>query len=202
MNKVILDACCGSRMCWYDPENPAAVFMDNRELEALLCDGRLLCVRPDIVGDFRNMPFPCCSFRLVVFDPPHLLRAGENSWLAKKYGRLDKLTWRDDLRQGFRECFRVLKPYGVLVFKWNEQQVKLNEVVKLAPMPPLFGQRAGKTHWLVFMKPMPEALEHLGMDEEQAQETVCALEDVIHDLVHGETHAPSQVLQSRDFDIE
>ena len=35
MAKVVLDACCGSRMCWYDPENPAAVFMDNRELEAL-----------------------------------------------------------------------------------------------------------------------------------------------------------------------
>lgn len=49
---------------------------------------------------------------------------------------------------------------------------------------------------------VPEALGHPGMDEEQAQETVCALEDVVHDLVHGKTHAPSQVLQSRDFDIE
>ena len=23
----------------------------------------------------------------------------------------------------FRECFRVLKPYGVLIFKWNEVQI-------------------------------------------------------------------------------
>lgn len=176
--------------------------MDCRELETELCDGRKLVIRPDVVGDFRAMPFADCSFRLVVFDPPHLRWCGEGSWMKAKYGQLNRETWQDDLRRGFAECFRVLMPHGVLVFKWNERQVKLNEVVKLAPMPPLFGQRAGKTHWLVFMKPMPEALEHPGMDEEQAQETVCALENVVHDLVHGKTHAPSQVLQSRDFDIE
>ncbi|MBR5890180.1 MAG: class I SAM-dependent methyltransferase [Akkermansia sp.] len=202
MSKVILDACCGSRMCWFDKEHPAAVYMDCRELETELCDGRKLVIRPDVVGDFRAMPFADCSFRLVVFDPPHLRWCGEGSWMKAKYGQLNRETWQDDLRRGFAECFRVLMPHGVLVFKWNERQVKLNEVVKLAPMPPLFGQRAGKTHWLVFMKPMPEALEHPGMDEEQAQETVCALENVVHDLVHGKTHAPSQVLQSRDFDIE
>jgi len=152
MSKVILDACCGSRMFWFDKVHPAAVFMDNRELETELCDGRKLVIRPDVVGDFRAMPFADGSFRLVVFDPPHLLNAGESSWLVKKYGRLDKNTWRDDLRQGFRECFRVLMPAGVLVFKWNECQVKLREVVKLSPLAPLFGQRSGKTHWLVFIK--------------------------------------------------
>lgn len=28
MGKPILDACCGSRMFWYDKDNPAVVFMD------------------------------------------------------------------------------------------------------------------------------------------------------------------------------
>ncbi len=150
--KCILDACCGSRMMWFDKENPHAVYMDCRELEETLCDGRRLVIRPDVVGDFRAMPFEDGAFRLVVFDPPHLLRAGEKSWLHKKYGKLDPKAWRDDLRRGFAECFRVLGAHGVLVFKWNEDQVKIGEVLALAPEAPLFGQRAGKTHWLVFMK--------------------------------------------------
>ena len=153
MGKAVLDACCGSRMFWFDKSHPAVVYMDNRELEDVLCDGRKLMVRPDVVGDFREMPFADGSFRLVVFDPPHLLRAGAKSWLARKYGTLNRDTWQDDLRLGFAECFRVLKPEGVLVFKWNEEQVKIGEVLKLTQMRPLFGQRAGKTHFLVFMKP-------------------------------------------------
>ena len=69
-----------------------------------------------------------------------------------EYGKLNKETWRDDLKQGFDECFRVLEPGGFLIFKWNEDQVKVTEVAKLFPVQPLFGQRGGKTHWLVFMK--------------------------------------------------
>lgn len=152
--KNVLDACCGGRMFWFDKEDPRAVFMDNRTLETSLCDGRKLSINPDVVGDFRDIPFPDNHFRLVVFDPPHLLRAGENSWIAKKYGKLNRETWRDDLRAGFCECFRVLEPGGILIFKWNENQVNVAEVAKLFPVQPLFGQRGGKTHWLVFMKAM------------------------------------------------
>jgi hypothetical protein len=50
----------------------------------------------------------------------------------------------------------VLDADGVLVFKWNETQVKVAEVLALAPHQPLFGHptgRKGLTHWLVFMKP-------------------------------------------------
>ena len=151
MNKI-LDACCGSRMFWFDRENQNVVFMDNRQCCKTLCDGRTLNIDPDVIGDFRNIPFEDGSFRMVVFDPPHLVRAGENSWLAQKYGKLDKETWRDDLKQGFNECFRVLAPNGFLIFKWNEDQIKVTEVSKLFPVQPLFGQRGGKTHWLVFMK--------------------------------------------------
>lgn len=150
--KNILDACCGSRMFWFDRENENAVFMDNRELETTLCDGRKLVIKPDVIGDFRNIPFPDGSFRMVVFDPPHLIHAGENSWLAKKYGKLEQSTWKEDLRRGFSECFRVLEENGILVFKWNEDQIRICDVVKLTPIQPLFGQRSGKTHWLVFMK--------------------------------------------------
>ena len=34
------------------------------------------------------------------------------------------------MKAGFDECMRVLEPDGVLVFKWNEDQIKLNEVLK------------------------------------------------------------------------
>lgn len=150
--KAILDACCGSRMFWFDRRHPDVVFMDRREETHMLCDGRTLEIKPDVVGDFRKMPFNDGAFRLVVFDPPHLIHAGESSWLAKKYGKLDQKTWRENLKSGFRECFRVLEPGGILVFKWCEDQVSTAEVLKLASHEPLFGHRRGKTVFLVFMK--------------------------------------------------
>ena len=151
MNKPVLDVCCGSRMFWFNKENPDVVFMDNRELEEILCDGRKLIIKPDILADFRNIPYPDGTFKLVVFDPPHLIRAGKNSWLAKKYGVL-AATWEQDIKQGFDECMRVLADYGILVFKWDEEQIKLQEILKLIENKPLFGNRRSKTHWMVFMK--------------------------------------------------
>lgn len=150
--KKILDACCGSKMFWFDKENENTVFMDNRYYEDTLCDGRTLKINPDIIADFRHMPFENESFYLVVFDPPHLLKAGENSWLAKKYGKLNPETWKSDLKKGFNECMRVLKPNGALIFKWNEEQIKLNEILATIDFKPLFGNKRAKTHWLVFMK--------------------------------------------------
>ncbi|MFF5994826.1 class I SAM-dependent methyltransferase [Lysinibacillus sp. KU-BSD001] len=139
-------------MFWFDKENGDTVFMDQRELETELCDGRKLIVKPDIIGDFRDMPFPNESFYLVVFDPPHLIRVGDNSWLAKKYGKLDEHTWQEDITKGFAECMRVLKTNGTLIFKWNEEQISLKDILKCFNKKPLFGNKRSKTHWLVFMK--------------------------------------------------
>lgn len=151
LDKPILDACCGSRMFWFNKKNDKVVYMDNRQLEDTLCDGRKLEVNPDVIADFRDIPYPDKSFKLVVFDPPHLVKAGENSWLAKKYGKLSD-TWKEDINQGFNECMRVLDDYGVLIFKWNEDQVKLKDVLKAIGQEPLFGNKRSKTHWLTFMK--------------------------------------------------
>ena len=141
----ILDACCGSRMFWFDKKNKNTVFMDNRKFEDVLCDGRKLEVNPDVIVDFSKIPYPNCHFHLVVFDPPHLIRAGENSWVAKKYGKLNTDTWKSDLKLGFIECMRVLKPNGVLIFKWNEEQIKLKDVLEVVGYRPLFGNRRSKT---------------------------------------------------------
>lgn len=147
----ILDACCGSRMFWFEKNNENVVYMDNRQLSDTLCDGRKLEVNPDLVADFRSIPFPDSTFYLVVFDPPHLVKVGGGSWLAKKYGILGQ-DWRTDISQGFKECMRVLKPNGTLIFKWNEDQIKLAELIKVIGLKPLFGNRRSKTHWLVYMK--------------------------------------------------
>lgn len=158
----ILDPCCGSRMFWFDKHHQDALFGDCRSETMTVTDRshanangtRELRIEPDTLLDFRSLPFKADSFSLVVFDPPHLVRAGAKSWLAAKYGKLSD-NWREDIRQGFAECYRVLSPDGVLIFKWNETQVKLGEVLKLAPLPPLFGHTSGRkglTHWLVFMK--------------------------------------------------
>lgn len=147
----ILDACCGSRMFWYDRENKHTIYQDNRELNTTLCDGRKLEIKPDTFGDFRKMDYADNTFDLVVFDPPHLNKAGKNSWLAQKYGVLAD-NWQEDIKAGFEECFRVLRPFGTLVFKWNEVQIPFSEVVKLAPEEPLFGDKRVNTRWVVFCK--------------------------------------------------
>lgn len=160
---VVLDPCCGSRMMWFDKQDQRCLFGDRRAETISVTDNscgnasvqRSISIDPDALLDFRALPFGDGSFSLVAFDPPHLVHAGPRSWLAAKYGRLGA-DWRDDLRAGFAECFRVLDADGVLVFKWNETQVKTREVLALTPHKPLFGQvsgRSGMTHWLVFMKP-------------------------------------------------
>lgn len=152
---------------WLDKKNQGVLFGDIRREVVTVMDRshgfeagtRTLRIEPDQLMDFRALPFADETFRLIAFDPPHLERAGQKSWMAAKYGKLGP-TWRDDLREGFAECFRVLEPEGILVFKWNETHVKLNEVLSLTPERPLFGQVAGRrrmTHWLVFMKPTPSA---------------------------------------------
>lgn len=157
----ILDACCGSRMFWFDKQNADALFIDNRSERHELADAssaggtRSLIIDPDMVADFTALPFADATFPLVVFDPPHLVQNGRNGWLAKKYGKL-ATDWRDVIRAGFAECFRVLREDGTLVFKWNEHEIPVSQVLALTDVQPLFGNRCGKTaksHWLVFMKP-------------------------------------------------
>ena len=162
LNKKVLDPCCGSRMFYFDRNNPHVVFGDIRQVRLNLTDRskgnasgtRELVVEPDFLMDFRSLPYRDNSFRLVTFDPPHLIRAGAKSWLAAKYGKLSE-DWREDLKLGFSECFRVLSTEGVLIFKWNETQIKVREILQLTDKKPLLGHvsgRKGLTHWIVFLK--------------------------------------------------
>ena len=161
-NKPILDACCGSRMFWRDHHNPNVLYCDNRILkcEAIWTsyDGnskRYCEVLPDIKCDFTALPFADNSFVHVVFDPPHLLHVGENAWMAKKYGKLPNGKWREMIHDGFSECWRVLKPSGTLIFKWNQNDIDFEEVFRVIGREPLYGHICGKsknTMWAAFVK--------------------------------------------------
>jgi SAM-dependent methyltransferase len=132
--KLILDPASSMRSFYFDKKDPRVLFGDIREDEThLLTNGQTIKIKPDEVMDFRAIPYPDESFQAVIFDPPHMLRLSEKSWMRKKYGVLDSENWRDDITKGFAECFRVLKTNGTLVFKWNEVSIPLKEVLGLTP---------------------------------------------------------------------
>lgn len=158
-NKFILDACCGGRCFWFDKNQKNTLYLDNRKEEKGFAPQRPnFEINPDVVGDFTDLKYPDRSFKLVVWDPPHIVRIGNKSWMSQRYGMLGK-DWKNVLKAGFEECYRVLEDHGVLIFKWSEPEISVKTVLGLFHTKPLFGHttgRAGKTKWMCFMK-IPEA---------------------------------------------
>lgn len=175
----VLDACCGSRMFWFDKRDPRALFVDKRRESHTLPDisskggSRELVVDPELQCDFTALPFPDASFPLVVFDPPHFERNGSSGWVGLKYGTL-KGDWREMLRAGFAECFRVIKPDGTLIFKWCDDEIPVSQILALTPERPLFGHKSGKqqkTHWIAFIKHNAELCQPCPPSTPPRQET-------------------------------
>lgn len=146
---------------WFNKNHPNTLYVDERVLNK----GQFVLrpnfeIKPDIVASFTELPLPDKSFHLVVFDPPHTIRQckkdkKDKGIIALRYGRLMFSEWEKTLELGFRECWRVLKRNGTLVFKWAESDKKIDDIKHLFPSEPLFGSRVGKTnktHWLVFFK--------------------------------------------------
>ena len=48
-------------------------------------------------------------------------------------------------KKGFDECMRVLDKSGVLIFKWNEEQIKLKQILDLIDYRPLIGNKEKKS---------------------------------------------------------
>ena len=110
----VLDPCSGSRMMWFDRGHPDAVFGDRRSETLTVTDRshgkqdgtRTLTVCPDMLMDFRALPFPEASFRLVAFDPPHLVR-GENEYGNARTKNRPGSIWRCiERRQDVRDSFQ------------------------------------------------------------------------------------------------
>lgn len=169
VDEEILDATCGGRSIWLDGQKHRSdtLYIDKREEPPgfLGQDGRTYSVQPDEIMDHRDLPYADGSFNLVVFDPPHkILSDGMESLtgiMNKAYGALKAETWQEDLRAGFDELFRVLKPGGVLVFKFADSAADFDEVLEFAPVDPLFGttttqRKDTENRFYVFYKPEVE----------------------------------------------
>ncbi len=142
-------------MFYFDKNHPNVLYGDIRYETVEMKDRariRTLEVFPQHKLDFRNIPYPDNYFKFVVFDPPHLLKIGQNSWLRKKYGRLDEKTWREDVAKGLSECLRVVERGAVVAMKWSERDIKTVDLIKILPQRPTFGDKSGSTRWLFFVK--------------------------------------------------
>jgi SAM-dependent methyltransferase len=154
---LVLDVCCGSRAMWFDRKDDRAVYLDRRRetvTEILPTRNQKVVIDPDMVAEFTSLPFVDECFHLVVMDPPHVQREKPLGNITKRYGCLNG-DWRRMLRDGFSECFRVLKPGGTFIFKWSSVQFPLKDILELTPEKPLFGHQSGKrmnTHWVAFIK--------------------------------------------------
>lgn len=154
--KKVLDVCCGTKGMWFDKNDKRALYLDKRRefhSNEYPSGKKEMFINPDIIGDFTKILLPDESFWHIVFDPPHIKRnkLGE---ITKRYGNLEG-DWREMIRKGFKECFRVLKPNGTLIFKWSEVQFPIKEILKLTEQKPLYGHKSGKkmnTHWICFIK--------------------------------------------------
>ena len=146
---------CGGRTIWFQKNHPSCLYIDNRvEHKGFIKERPNFEVKPDMFMDFTQLGFKDNTFKLVCWDPPHLIRIGKTSWMYKKYSKLEH-GFEETIRKGFKEAFRVLEDYGVLIFKWNERDVPLSKILSLSEIKPLFGHTTGSkslTHWITFMK--------------------------------------------------
>ena len=127
----ILDACCGTRMFWLQKHNADVTYIDIRPE-----------VSPDIVMDCRYTSFPDSTFDLIFFDPPHR-KFGLSSIMAHKYGSILLSEARSLVRDAFVEFDRILKPGGLVWFKWSGSEIQ--DMAKVQDrFIPLMGQNLNK----------------------------------------------------------
>jgi SAM-dependent methyltransferase len=144
---------------WFDKEHSDTLYIDIREVDPGTSAHRPnWSVEPDMVADYRNLPFKDEKFELIVWDIPHKIKH-DSGQICLKYSFLGE-NWEEDTAQGFKEVWRCLKPGGVLIFKWNDLDVKVSEMLALFDREPLFGTRTKKgvnnTYWILFKKHLSE----------------------------------------------
>ena len=154
-DKYICDVCCGGRMMWFDKNNKNTIYCDIRELEkgSIQYCPNWEC-KPDVICDYKDLPFDDKKFKLIVWDIPHIIKE-TNGIISKKYGSLGN-NWKDDTTKAFKEIWRCLDDYGVLIFKYNDINISVSEMLKCFDKKALFGTRTKKavnsTFFIVFMK--------------------------------------------------
>ena len=112
-----------------------------------------------VEANVLDIPFDNGYFDVIIFDQPHIIRPKgyEKSHMINEYGWLNRTTYKQDLKKGLKELFRVLKPKGLLIFKWcdNRKETDIKMILKLFPYPPICGTKTGTSnnnHWICFLK--------------------------------------------------
>lgn len=147
MSYKILDATCGYRGIWYQKNHPLVTWMDARKGKFISYqnpkDKRIYRVNPDVVSEWKDAPFEKETFDMIVFDPPHLVRKRETkeSRMMIQYGYLYEKNYKQVLKEGIKKLFDVLKQEGVFIFKWDETDKSINEILPLFPFKPLFSNK-------------------------------------------------------------
>jgi len=161
----ILDATAGSKMMWYEKNHPLVTYLDSRK-------GKIsyqypnspkkvtIKINPDVVADWtKTIPFDDGEFDVVLFDPPHIIQSSNKGIMAMKFTVLSPDDWKQTLKKGIDELFRVLKPNGMFILKWCESCKSVDEVIKLFSYPAVFGtnqrskrKNSGDICWVCFLK--------------------------------------------------
>jgi len=169
---TVLDATAGNRCMWDKKENNYIVFIDI-EPE--------LSIKPDFIMDCTNTGFPDNSFNIIFFDPPHSYGRTKNTgvhqtpnyevqkqkgWHIGAYYGFDKFPTKRALiafiHKAQKEFYRIIKPGGVLWFKWSEIHSTLDAMLCLFDKWDLvmkfevaYQRRVkGNTTWWVMMMPI------------------------------------------------
>jgi hypothetical protein len=119
----VLDPTCGiARGMWSDYRP-----------ESLVCCDSNPAVGPDVVADFRAMPFPDESFDTILFDPPYKANKGDSRGasggrtVSEQYGLTPDLT-EDDIddlfTDGINELGRLLRPGGHMIVKCQDSMAQ------------------------------------------------------------------------------
>ena len=165
----VLDATAGSRAVWFDKRYPDTVFIDVR-------DGMF---PGNTVMDARHTSFKDGEFDLVICDPPHMC-VGPASQMAKRYGHWTTAEIRAMVRDFFVEFHRILRPDGLVAFKWNDHDTPLKTVLgsaQIAGFEPLVGvptahrtKHSSVTYWCLLRRVDLEGRSPLQIPENWADE--------------------------------
>ncbi len=123
---MILDVTAGYRGMYKDKQDLGTLFIDCRR-----------SVKPDIIAVWAYLPIKSGAVDGGVIDPPHMLYVSKGKPMgfnfAEKYGVLNRLSWKADLRAAYLELMRVIAPDGLLLVKWNDNHVSLKRFLACIP---------------------------------------------------------------------
>jgi len=178
---MILDACCGGKSMYHSLNNQFTqdeiVYIDIRK-GTFTCPykGTIAAViKPTILADCKHLPFRDNTFRLIIFDPPHLSTLWKSD-LEARYGSIDVANFRLMLRAVNEEFYRVLKIQGILLTKTLDRQRRSSYMRPFLSnfkcLLDIDYRSKGKentsqntTHWHVFIKKTSVPLEsQLGIE--------------------------------------